>query len=101
MLYPSAADRLFGSIDFSVRVGGTHRSSLMSMRGSSRETYLHIMHIALCVQCRFLGSSDRECEYAPSLDCDMCSELRAILSVAALVLVIVIAMTPIFLHLRR
>jgi len=74
-LHPEKATRLFGSIDISMNIGGSH-SSGFRLEGSRMETYHSVMHTVLCLTCRFWDDSDRECEYASSLTSDMCTEVR-------------------------
>jgi len=75
-LHPAAADRLFGVVELVMRVGGSHRSKVFSLKAGSVEAYHKVMRAVLCIQCRLLGSADRECDFVPSLACDMCAELR-------------------------
>mmetsp|Transcript_62087 Transcript_62087/g.201289 ORF Transcript_62087/g.201289 Transcript_62087/m.201289 type:complete len:343 (+) Transcript_62087:1-1029(+) len=84
LLHPVAGERLFGVVDVGIRVGGSHHSKILSLRSVSREAYHSLMHAVLCIQCRVFGSTDRECSYAPSFGCDMCTEVRIVVEAAML-----------------
>lgn len=79
-LHPEASDNLFKKIEVSMRIGASHKSTLFSLHGRSTDHYHRVMRIVLCFRCRLLGSGGRECEFVPSITCDMCQEVRIWLS---------------------
>jgi len=75
-LYPEASEHLFQVVEMEIRIGGSHRSSILSLRNGSQNHYHRLMRMVLCFRCMLFHSHDRECEYVPGITCDMCREVR-------------------------
>lgn len=83
-VYPEQAEKLFGAVDFSVRVGGSHSSAKITLRGPGKIRYHRLMRAALCIQCNAFRSQDRECNEVHGIFCDMCADVRTFAELGAI-----------------